>query len=151
MNARLDLRDWLDLVAIGTIADLAPLTGDNRRLVRAGLGALCALRRAAKIPDSVTPTARDVAFRFAPRLNAPGRLGSADLTLRFLQAKTPQEAWTLLQEIEVQNETRKSLARQATEEALAQVREVYGEGPNAGVVVASDLWRYSPRHRVPLT
>ncbi len=149
MNARLDLRDWLDLVAIGTIADLAPLTGDNRRLVRAGLGALgssrarpalCALRRAAKIPDSVTPTARDVAFRFAPRLNAPGRLGSADLTLRFLQAKTPQEAWTLLQEIEVQNETRKSLARQATEEALAQVREVYGEGPNAGVVVASDLW-----------
>jgi len=104
MGAKLDLRAWLDLVAIGTIADLAPLTGDNRRLVRAGLKnigslnsrpALVALRQAAKIPESAQLTARDVAFRFSPRLNAPGRLGVADLTLRFLSAKTPKEAWGL--------------------------------------------------------
>ena len=149
MNAELDLRAWLDLVAIGTIADVAPLTGDNRRLVRAGLKtlgspnarpALQALRQAAKIPESAPLTARDVAFRFSPRLNAPGRLGIADLTLRFLSAKTPKEAWGLLQEVEAQNDERKALANRASEEARAQVFELYGETPEEGVVVASDAW-----------
>jgi single-stranded-DNA-specific exonuclease len=149
MDAQLDLRAWLDLVAIGTIADLAPLTGDNRRLVRAGLKmiglpnsrpALVALRQAAKIPASAHLTARDVAFRFSPRLNAPGRLGIADLTLRFLSAKTTKEAWGLLQDVESQNDERKALASTATEEACAQVRELYGDAPEEGVVVASDEW-----------
>jgi single-stranded-DNA-specific exonuclease len=149
MGAKLDLRAWLDLVAIGTIADVAPLTGDNRRLVRAGLKqigspnsrpALVALRQAAKIPESAQLTARDVAFRFSPRLNAPGRLGVADLTLRFLSAKTQKEAWGLLQDVESQNEERKALANRATEEARAQVCELYGDAPQEGVVVASDAW-----------
>ena len=149
LGAALDLRAWLDLVAIGTIADVAPLTGDNRRLVRAGLKtigspkarpALAALRQAAKIPESAELTARDVAFRFSPRLNAPGRLGFADLTLRFLTAKTAKEAWRLLQEVEAQNDQRKALTHQATEEARAQVVELYGEAPEEGVVVASDSW-----------
>jgi single-stranded-DNA-specific exonuclease len=149
MGAKLDLRAWLDLVAIGTIADLAPLTGDNRRLVRAGLKnigspntrpALVALRQATKIPESAQLTARDVAFRFAPRLNAPGRLGVADLTLRFLTAKTPKEALRLLQDVEAQNEERKVLTNRATEEARAQVFELYGDTPEEGVVVASETW-----------
>ena len=149
MKAQLDLRAWLDLVAIGTIADVAPLTDDNRRLVRAGLTilgspstrpALRALRQAAKIPESDKLTARDVAFRFSPRLNAPGRLGVADLTLRFLTAKTPKEARALLQDVETQNEERKTLTHRATEEARAQVLELYGETPEEGVVVASDDW-----------
>lgn len=149
LKADLDLRAWLDLVAIGTIADLAPLTGDNRRLVRAGLKsigsttsrpALRALRMAAKIPESAELTARDVAFRFSPRLNAPGRLGVADLTLRFLSAKTPKEAWALLAEVEAQNDERKALADRATQEAHAQVREVYGDRSEGGLVVASESW-----------
>ena len=149
MHAPLDLRAWLDLVAIGTIADVAPLNGDNRRLVRAGLKilgspnsrpALVALRQAAKISETAQLTATDVAFRFAPRLNAPGRLGFADLTLRFLTAKTSKEAWTLLQEVEAKNEERKALANQATEEAQAQALALYGEAPKEGVIVASDTW-----------
>jgi len=149
LGAQLDLRAWLDLVAIGTIADLAPLTGDNRRLVRAGLKkigspntrpALVALRQAARIPESAQLTARDVAFRFSPRLNAPGRLGVADLTLRFLSAKTSKEALGLLQDVEAHNEERKALANRATEEARAQVCELYGDTPEEGVVVASDAW-----------
>jgi len=149
MNASLDLRAWLDLVAIGTIADVAPLTGDNRRLVRAGLKmlgspnarpALAALRQAAKIPAAVQLTASDVAFRFSPRLNAPGRLGAADLTLRLLSARTPQEARGLLREVEARNDERKILTQRATDEAHAQVRAVYGEAPKEGVVVASDAW-----------
>ncbi|MBT8470256.1 MAG: single-stranded-DNA-specific exonuclease RecJ, partial [Deltaproteobacteria bacterium] len=149
LGAPLDLRAWLDLVAIGTIADVAPLTGDNRRLVRAGLmaigspkgrPALAALRQTAKIPESAQLTARDVAFRFAPRLNAPGRLGAADLTLRFLSAKTPKEAWRLLEDVEAGNDRRKTLTQQATEEACAQVVALYGEAPEEGVVVASESW-----------
>ncbi len=149
LGAALDLRAWLDLVAIGTIADVAPLTGDNRRLVRAGLmaigspksrPALAALRQAAKIPESAQLTAQDIAFRFAPRLNAPGRLGAADLTLLFLSAKTAKEARRLLGEVEARNDERKMLTQQATEEASAQVRELYGEAPEEGVVVASESW-----------
>jgi single-stranded-DNA-specific exonuclease len=149
LGAELDLRQWLDLVAVATIADLAPLTGDNRRLVRAGLKALgsstvrpalSALRRGAKIPESARLTARDVAFRFAPRLNAPGRLGAADLTLRFLTATTPDQASSLLAELEAQNTRRKALGDLATEEALTQVRAIYGGAPEGGVVVASDGW-----------
>ncbi len=149
LRATLDLRAWLDLVAIGTIADLAPLTHDNRRLVRAGLKSLCganlrpalaALRQAAKIPQASQLTARDVAFRFAPRLNAPGRLGESDLTRRFLMAKTPKEAWALLEQIEAHNDERKRLTHRAAKEAEAQVREVYGSAPPSGVVVASDGW-----------
>ncbi len=149
IGAKLDLREWLDLVAIGTIADLAPLTGDNRRLVRAGLKtigteqsrpALRAMRTAAKIKEAAQLTARDVAFRFSPRLNAPGRLGAADLTLRFLMTESPKEAWGLLGDIEAKNDERKGLADQATSEALAQAREVYGDSPEHGVVVASSDW-----------
>ncbi len=149
MRADLDVRRWLDLVAVGTIADLAPLRSDNRRLVRAGLKmlgsprarpALAALRHAVKIPESANLTARDVAFRFAPRLNAPGRLGAADLTLRFLRAQTQTDAWSLLQEVESHNDARKALTQRATEEACAQVRALYGESPSRGVVAASDDW-----------
>ncbi len=149
LNSELDLRRWLDLVAVGTIADLVPLRGDNRRLVRAGLRALgsrqarpalSALRQTAKIKESADVTARDVAFRYAPRLNAPGRLGVADLTLRFLSAGAPDEAWKLLKDVEAQNEQRKELTEIATNEARAQVRELYGENPTRGVVAAGKGW-----------
>jgi single-stranded-DNA-specific exonuclease len=149
IGAKLDLRGWLDLVAIGTIADLAPLTGDNRRLVRAGLKrlasssarpALQVMRQALKIPEAADLSARDVAFRFSPRLNAPGRLGEADLTLRFLTTQKRAEALRLLQEIESRNEQRKALGERATREALAQARALYGEAPKHGVVLASEDW-----------
>lgn len=149
LGAELDIRAWLDLVAIGTIADIAPLTGDNRRLVRAGLRALGsgrvrpafqALRQVTKLPETAHLTSQDIAFRFAPRLNAPGRLGEADLTLRFLQAKTARDAWSLVEEVERRNDERKSLTHKATEEARAQVLEAYGEAPTTGIVVANDGW-----------
>jgi len=149
MRSKLDVRGWLDLVAVGTIADLAPLTGDNRRLVRAGLKRLASsgarpalqlLREAAKIPESADLTAQDVAFRFSPRLNAPGRLGEAELTLRFLTTQRLAEARQLLDEIETRNEERKALGARATEEALVQAQDVYGDRPAHGVVLASPDW-----------
>jgi len=108
LGADFDLRSCLDLVAIGTIADVAPLVGDNRTLVRAGLRflekprrpGLCALMRRAKFEPGASITAEDVAFRIAPRLNAPGRLGNPTPALRLLLAKTDVEADALADEIE---------------------------------------------------
>lgn len=149
MGSKLDVRGWLDLVAVGTIADLAPLTGDNRRLVRAGLKRLASprarpalqlMREAVKIPESADLTASDVAFRFSPRLNAPGRLGEAELTLRFLTTQRLPEARHLLSEIETRNDERKALGARATDEALAQANELYGESPEHGVVLSSPDW-----------
>ncbi len=148
-DSSLDMREWLDLVALGTIADLAPLTGDNRRLVRAGLKGLGvrslrpglrALRRAAGFDEHAKLTARDVAFRLAPRLNAPGRLGQGELTLKLLQAKTPIEAHRLADEVERLNSERRRLTEEATVEAIAQATDIYGDSPSSAIVVSSDAW-----------
>src|SRR6202034_4146591 len=94
-----DVRRWLDLVALGTIADVAPLDGDNRALVRAGLALLSkgnrpGTRALAEITNLVGAplTGEDVAFRLAPRINAPGRLKKPDLALELLLCSSPQEA-----------------------------------------------------------
>ena len=146
LGARLDLRPWLDLVALGTVADVAPLDGDNRRLVRAGLGSLMeakrpgvkALRDVARVRTPVG--AVDIAFRLAPRLNAAGRLGDPAITLALLRARTVDEASALAERIEAINEQRKEAERRCTKEAIDQVLEVYGSSPSHGVVVAAPGW-----------
>lgn len=130
LNAQIDMRHWLDLVALGTIADVAPLQGDNRALVRAGLERLAseharpgvlALREAAKIRLGSHVSGIDVAFRLAPRLNAAGRLGDPAVTLALLRAKTHEEARGLAAQIERINDQRKEVERGVTEAAIAQV------------------------------
>lgn len=149
LGAKLDLRPWLDLVALGTIADVAPLDGDNRRLVRAGLARLAspqarpgvrALRELAKLRDGQPLGAEDVAFRLSPRLNAVGRLGDQGLTLQLLRARSLPEARAIAARVEQINDERKAIERAVTEAALAQAREVYGATPEAGVVVAGQGW-----------
>src|SRR5262245_43372292 len=116
LGAKLDLRPWLDLVAIGTIADVAPLDGDNRALVRAGLGRLSteprpglrALGALAKIEFGEPLSAREVAFRIAPRLNAPGRLGSPDLALELLLARSDEAAFELAVSVDAISEKRRA-------------------------------------------
>jgi single-stranded-DNA-specific exonuclease len=152
LGATLDLRTWLDLVALGTIADVAPLEGDNRALVRAGLGMLVAdnarpgvvaLREAARIRPSSTLSAIDVAFRLAPRLNAAGRLGDPQITLDLLRARNVEEARLLAVQIERLNNERKDVERKVTEAAHAQVEAearqrrglvAAGQGFHRGVV-----------------
>lgn len=148
VGAQLDLRELLDLVALGTIADVAPLDGDNRRLVRAGLvrlaspvrPGLVALREQAKVRAGASVGGVDVAFRLAPRLNAAGRLGDPAITLALLRARTLPDARAAAAAIEALNEERKAITRRITEEAAAQVREVYGEDLGGGIVVASEGW-----------
>ena len=149
LGARLDVRRWLDLVALGTVADVSPLDGDNRRLVRAGLKllgsahtrpALRALRRLVGLPDSAHLTTADIAFRLAPRINAPGRLGASELTLRWLQARGSAEVARLTDEVEEQNAERKRIAEHTVAEAMAQAKVVYGDAPLTGMVVGSEGW-----------
>lgn len=149
VDSPLDLRTWLDLVALGTIADVAPLDGDNRRLVKAGLlrvGAprarpgIEALREAARLKPGTPVGGMDVAFRLAPRLNAAGRLGDPEITLRLLRATTLSEARMLAARIELINQERKEIERRITEEAIAQVEAVYGARTDGGIVAAAEGW-----------
>ena len=149
LQAKLDLREWLDLVALGTIADVAPLDGDNRRLVRAGLSLLAspharpgvvALRELAKIQASTALSAIDVAFRMTPRLNAPGRLGDPMLTLSLLCARSLPEARALAARVEQRNDERKAIEAAVTEQAIAQAIELYGAAPATGIVLAAEGW-----------
>ncbi len=130
LDAKIDLRHWLDLVALGTIADVAPLDGDNRALVRVGLGVLAhglrpgirALAEVAKVTGA-SVTGEDIAFRFAPRINAPGRLTNGSLSLELLLAKDPATARALAAEVDQICERRKLLDRTILAEALVELSD----------------------------
>jgi single-stranded-DNA-specific exonuclease len=130
LGTPLDMRRWLDLVAIGTIGDVAPLDGDNRPLVRAGLAALArggrpGTRALARIAGcgAGTPTGEDVSFRLAPRINAPGRLDKPDTALALLLAPDDAEAARLATLVEELCTRRKEVERAVTAEALAMLEE----------------------------
>ena len=117
---------WLDLVAVATVADVVPLLGENRALVLRGLPALNPPRRVglralasrAGLTDGRID-ARSIAFAIAPRLNAAGRLGDARASLELLLATSSVEAATLADELDAANRERQRL----TDEALIQARD----------------------------
>jgi single-stranded-DNA-specific exonuclease len=124
LGTELDIRAWLDFVALGTIADVAPLDGDNRALVRAGLALLSrAVRPGIRALAEVTKvvgaplTGEDIAFRLAPRINAPGRLRKPDLALDLLLCDSPQEARARAAELDQICDERKKLDRAILAEA----------------------------------
>jgi single-stranded-DNA-specific exonuclease len=130
LAATLDLRRWLDFVAIGTIGDVAPLDGDNRALVRAGLGLLHrggrpGTRALADIAGcgAAVPTGEDVSFRLAPRINAPGRLDKPDLALALLLATSDDEARRIAVQVEEHCTRRKEVERAVVAEALTMLAD----------------------------
>jgi single-stranded-DNA-specific exonuclease len=128
-----DLVRLLDLVALGTIADVCPLTGQNRALVRRGLVALraserpgvAALTSSARIQQADL-SADDVAFRLAPRLNAAGRLGDPRLAFDLLMTDDPAQAAILAGELERLNRERQRLTEAAVSAATRQLGSVNG-------------------------
>jgi single-stranded-DNA-specific exonuclease len=130
LGVALDMRRWLDFVAIGTIGDVAPLDGDNRALVRAGLASLArgarpgtrALAEIAQCTRGI-PTGEDVSFRLAPRINAPGRLEKPDLSLALLLATSDSEARRIAVDVEALCTRRKEVERGVTAEALAMLED----------------------------
>jgi single-stranded-DNA-specific exonuclease len=146
----LDIRPFLDLVAIGTIADVAPLDGDNRALVRAGLSMLAgsasrprpglrALAELAKIDLTLPMRGEDIGFRIAPRLNAPGRLGDPDLALQLLLETNPATAAGIAATLEQISLQRRAITEQITMEAFADI-DANGWASDAGIVVARNGW-----------
>lgn len=121
-------QELLDYVALGTVADMMPLLGDNRSLVRRGLAQLNATKRpgleallmqADLRPGTVDTTA--ISFRLGPRINAAGRLSNARLAYRLLRTMDPTEAYTLATELEALNNQRRTLTDQAQTLAEAQI------------------------------
>lgn len=149
LNRKLDLRRWLDLVAIGTIADVAPLDGDNRSLVRAGLRALSepkrpglrALMQLARLAGGAPISAEDIAFRLAPRLNAPGRLGAPDASLELLLARTPESAELYAAELEQASTERKAQQERILSEAIEEITSS-GRSEDAALVVGREGWNH---------
>lgn len=118
------VNQYLDLVALGTISDLAPLSGENRSLVREGLrlirqpsrqGVLALIGAAGLKPNRITST--DVGFALGPRLNAAGRLDSALAAFRLLSTPDVYEAARLAQELDIQNRERQKITREIQEQA----------------------------------
>ena len=113
--------DFLDLVALGTIADLAPLYGENRKLAQAGLRQLNQALRPGlavlieKIGTRPTISAGTIGFAIGPRLNAAGRLDSALAAYNLLMAATEFEAIYLATQLDVQNRERQKLTQQTVE------------------------------------
>lgn len=147
LDRPLDVKAYLDLVAVGTIADVMPLTGDNRALVRAGLElleraprpGLAALLERAGVERGVPLTATDVAFKIAPRLNAPGRLGSPRPALELLLARDPAVAASLAESLEVLSVERRAQQDRIEEEAESDVR---ARPLQRSVVVGRDGWNH---------
>ena len=149
------LTELLDLVALGTVADVVPLTGLNRAFVTQGLKVmrtrrnvgLTALIDAAGL--SKPPGARDLGFALGPRVNAGGRVGQSDLGVRLLTSDDPAEAMALAAELDRLNIDRRGIEAAVTDEALAiadpasnmAVALVAGAGWHPGVIgiVASRL------------
>jgi len=143
----LDPRRWLDAVAVATIADVVPLVDENRALAGAGLrrlaqapsvGLAALLESAGMMRTAQGFSARDVAFKIAPRINASGRLDTARDALELLRARDPAVARSLAKALHEFNEDRRTLEQGQLLEILAQLR---AEPPQPGAtVVASADW-----------
>lgn len=141
-----DLLPLLDLVALATIADLVPLTGENRILVRYGLRALQgtsapglrALLKVASVEGVVE--AGQVAFRVAPRVNAAGRMGDAGAALRLFLSTLDEEARPLAAELDLLNRARQEEEGRTLEEALSGLSEGFSPERDVGVVLAGEGW-----------
>jgi single-stranded-DNA-specific exonuclease len=144
--AEFDLRPLLDLVALGTIADLVPLTGENRILVSAGLErlnstqrpGLVALKQVAQCPEQLGTF--DVGFQLAPRLNASGRLETAEESLHLLLAETLDEAMPLAQRLDSQNRERQKIERGIAEEVAGAVRARFNPETDYVIVEGQLHW-----------
>ena len=144
-----DLMAMLDLVALATVADVAPLIGVNRALVRQGLTVMArreriglrALADIARMDQAPTPYA--LGFLIGPRINAGGRIGQADLGARLLATENPAEAAALAERLDALNSERRAIEAGVREAALAQAEArgfdaplvwAAGEGWHPGVV-----------------
>jgi len=166
LDVELDVRRWLDLVAVGTIADVAPLVGDNRALVRRGLEVLAGGARVGLHALAMNGSggrkrpwsSEDVAFQIAPRLNATGRLTHPRLSLQVLLERNATRAWEIAAEIEAIQQRRRAIQRTIVDEADREIEQA-GYAGDPGLVLGRATWhpgivgivagRLASKHRKP--
>jgi single-stranded-DNA-specific exonuclease len=144
--AGLDLKPHLDLVALGTIADIVPLVGENRILARHGLvqmnqtqrPGLEALIDVAGIQDEID--AYEVGFRLGPRLNAAGRLGDAQRALELLMGDDATRVRELAEELDRSNRERQEIEARTLKEALTELEARFDPARDFGLVVGRAGW-----------
>jgi len=143
---KFDVRTLLDLVALGTVADLVPLTGENRILVSDGLArlekterpGLVALKR---VSEARTPIGvYEVGFQLAPRLNAAGRLEDAEEALRLLTAQDAASAQSIALSLDLRNRERQKIERRIVEEVVGTVRCKFNAATDYVIVEGQLLW-----------
>ncbi len=142
-----DLRQWLDLAALGAICDVTRLTGFNRALAAQGLKVMSAwrnpgLKALMDVAGATGPaTVFHAGFILGPRINAGGRIGRSDLGARLLSTDDPEEAALLAAELDRLNTERKEIEQQVTEAAVALIERESNFDPDDPVIVASgDGW-----------
>lgn len=143
---RIKLRDHLDLVALGTIADLVPLQGENRILARHGLRILQETQRpglqalmevaGVRPAQGISPT--DISFRIGPRINASGRLADAALSVELLLSDDRAFCVETAQQLDAFNRERQDIERTITEEAERLIEQEFSA--LAGVVLFAENW-----------
>lgn len=141
-----DLKEHLDLVALGTIADIVPLERENRLFARRGLAqlertvhpGLVALKSVAGVGSPIRT--HDVGFKLGPRLNASGRLDTAIASLNLLLCRDPFEARTLAESLDRQNRERQELELATREDAERLLGEMGSDLRSHGIVVGARGW-----------
>ena len=140
---------FLKIVAIGTVADVAKLTGENRTIVSLGLKDLAnatnpglrALMEVAGCGDGTSLTAYDVGFRIGPRINAAGRMDAARAVVELFSTKDTEEARRLAQHLDTRNQERKEVQKQIVELAIAELESSDSGSANSYVaVIAGEGW-----------
>ena len=141
-----DLKANLDLVALGTVADIVPLHRENRVLVQRGMREIAASKRpgirklmevaAVRLPIA----AEDIGFRLGPRLNAAGRLSTAEKALRLLLTSDEAEATELAALLDAQNRERQGVERKIWGEAEEELAEFFDPNRDAAIVLGSRDW-----------
>ncbi len=142
-----NLKRHLDLVALGTIADVTPIRGENRVIVQHGLEELSrtlkpglqALRQVSG-RQGKSASVGEVGFQLAPRLNASGRLGSAEQSLKLLMARDRAEAETLAAGLDEVNRARRTLQADIERAVHDRIDRQYGGAPPAAIVLGDADW-----------
>jgi single-stranded-DNA-specific exonuclease len=138
----LDTSSFIDLAALGTVVDVAPLFDENRRIVTDGLarmqqGLRPGLEALARVSGTAAErfNAETLGFAIGPRMNAAGRLAHANIALDLMLAKDPMTARNLAEQLDALNRQRQG----QTEEAMAMVEEILGNSDDPLVMVAADI------------
>jgi single-stranded-DNA-specific exonuclease len=141
-----DIRPFLDLVALGTIADIAPLKGENRILVSLGLErlnttqrpGLVALKQVAQVTSP--PGVYEVGFALAPRLNAAGRIENAEEALHLLMAPDLATATPIAEKLDLRNRERQKIEKSIAEEVIGGLRASFNPETDFVIVEGRLMW-----------